>query len=48
MVKPFLPEIPKDEKPLSYLLGRKGYKDFQRLVEDTNPYGGPLQDTDAA
>ncbi|RFU71893.1 hypothetical protein TARUN_10369 [Trichoderma arundinaceum] len=44
MVRPFLPEIPEKESLLGamhliYLLGARGYKGFQRLVEDTSPNG---------
>ena len=51
MVQPFLPEVPeKDERagytPLTYLLGPNGYKDYQKLVEETSPYGPAPQDSD--
>lgn len=51
MVTAFLPEVPKKElregySPLSYLLGPKGYKDFQKLAEDTSPYSTAPQDLD--
>lgn len=46
MVRPFLPKIPakdrdKGVRHLEYLLGPHGYKAFQKLVEDTSPYGPP-------
>lgn len=46
MVQPFLPEVPEKDKqagytPLTYLLGLNGYKEFQKLVEETSPYGAP-------
>lgn len=42
MVTPFLPEVPEKDlregyTPLTYLLEPRGYKDFQKLVEDTSP-----------
>ncbi|PON20241.1 hypothetical protein TGAM01_v210883 [Trichoderma gamsii] len=51
MVRHFLLDVPKEDlrirnTPLTYLLGPDGYKDFQTLVEDTNPYGPAPQDTD--
>ncbi|KKO96471.1 hypothetical protein THAR02_11428 [Trichoderma harzianum] len=49
-VEPFLPEIPdklyaEGISHLEYLLGPRGHKEFQKLVEDTSPYGHP-QDPD--
>lgn len=51
MVAPFLPDIPEKDLQfgathLTYLLGYKGYKDFQKLVEETSPYGPPPADID--
>lgn len=49
MVESFLADVPEkdlreDYTPLIYLLGPKGYKHFQTLVEDTGPYGNVPQD----
>lgn len=46
MVRPFLPEVPEKDyrmgvRVLDYLLGPKGYKDFQKLVEETSPCAPP-------
>jgi hypothetical protein len=43
MVKPFLPEQPensiREHKTLiQYILGPKGYKAFQKLLEEASPY----------
>jgi hypothetical protein len=43
MVRPFLPEIPEAERRegrtiTEYLLGPKGHKAFQKLMEDISPY----------
>ncbi|KAL7919595.1 ribonuclease H-like domain-containing protein, partial [Trichoderma austrokoningii] len=51
MVQPFLPEVPERDHlegvtPLEYLLGPSGHKHFQKLVEDTDPYGPSPQPTD--
>jgi hypothetical protein len=51
MVAPFLPDVPEREARfgtthIQYLLGDGGYKDFQKLVEDTSPYGPPPTETD--
>ncbi|KAL6792315.1 hypothetical protein GGI42DRAFT_335403 [Trichoderma sp. SZMC 28013] len=44
MVRPFLPKIPikdyeRGVRQLEYLLVSKGYKTFQKLMEDVSPYG---------
>lgn len=46
MVAPFLPEIPENDirfqyTHLTYLLGYKGYKEYQKLVEETSHYSPP-------
>ncbi|KAL7922561.1 hypothetical protein ACQKWADRAFT_82194 [Trichoderma austrokoningii] len=51
MVQPFLPEVPEKDllagvTPLGYLLGPNGHKDFQKLVEDMDPYGPAPQTID--
>jgi hypothetical protein len=51
MVKPFLPELPEEslrggETMIQYLLGPKGCRAFQKLVEDASPYSTIPQDLD--
>jgi hypothetical protein len=51
MVKPFLPEQPNSsvkerETLVQYTLGPKGYKAFQKLLEDASPYSDIPLDLD--